>query len=80
MERTSKIQTHVVFPQGIIKNLICCCLLLNFLIGIKDGATADSEGPLSDEVPVEGTTSLQNHRRRENLHCATPEQRWRLAP
>lgn len=34
--------------------LICCYLLLSFFIGIKVGITADSEGPLSDEVPVEG--------------------------
>ena len=34
--------------------LICCYLLLNFLIGIKSGSAADSEGPLPDEVPVEG--------------------------
>ena len=53
MKCTSKIQTHVVPLQGIIKNLICCCLLLNFLIGIKDGSAADSEGLPSDEVPVE---------------------------
>ena len=36
MKRTPKIQTHVVPPQGIIKNLICCCLLLNLLIGIQE--------------------------------------------
>ena len=54
MKCTSKIQTHVVPLQGIIKNLICCCLLLNFSIGIKNGFAADSEGLPSDEVPVEG--------------------------
>ncbi len=54
MKRTPKIQTHVVPPQGIIKNLICCCLLLTFLIGIKDGSAVDSDSPLSDELPIEG--------------------------
>ena len=54
MERTSKIQIHFAPPQGIIKNLICCCLLLNFLIGIKDGSAVDNDSPLPDEVPVEG--------------------------
>lgn len=34
--------------------LICCCLSLNFLIGIKDGSAADSDSPLFDELLVEG--------------------------
>ena len=34
--------------------LICCCLSLNFLIGIKDGSAADSQTPSPDELPVEG--------------------------
>ena len=37
-----------------VLTLICCCLSLNFLIGIKDGSAADSETPSSDELPVEG--------------------------
>lgn len=34
--------------------IICCYILLNFVIGIRGSAAADSEGPVPEELPVEG--------------------------
>jgi len=34
--------------------IICCYILLNFVIGIRGSAAADSEGPAPEELPVEG--------------------------